>query len=424
MVSRSVWNVDNLPQKHCLLLFSHYRDLSQRGGQRSNHIVEALLKHGYKVSVIVPGIDPLTGEKSRQLGFLPWKRESRKGLTIYRVNSCRNIRRIKMMRIFYFLTSSFMQLIIGMFISRRYGVVMCNSYPPSLMAISWLLAKLNKKPLIIDVRDLGLDSAFSSGYVKQNSGWKKLLKLEELLFQKANSLAVISPGIMKILAFKKVSLSKMHYIPIGYDHESSAKIDNLTKDLRNKYGVNDAFLVLYAGSMGHLLDLNTMLKAAEKTRDRGDILYIFAGDGERVIEGKKFLEKQGLDNAQFIGPVPKAEITRLCKAADVCLYTLGNNPIYSFFLGNKVFDYLGSGTPMIFCGPTGDISDLIKKSGGGSALPPEDYESLAEKIIYLKDNPEEKQKMGEKAKNYIYSRYLVQHSMDHFCNIVNEVISK
>jgi len=182
------------------------------------------------------------------------------------------------------------------------------------------------------------------------------------------------------------------------------------------------FTVLYAGSLGYIVDLMTVINAAKLLKESDDIVFIIAGDGEQLKYYQNLAKSEKLYHIKFLGQVTKAQAIQLCKICDVCVYALGDKPIYSLFLGNKVFDYLGSGKPLIFCGRKGDISDLINETNGGFSLDAYDYKGLLEKILYLKNNDHDRYKIGENAKRVIYDKYLTKHSMDKIYRVLRKVL--
>jgi colanic acid biosynthesis glycosyl transferase WcaI len=401
-----------------LLLFHHYRTLAERGGQRSRQIGEYLSENGHEVTVVVPGVDPLTGKRHSKLGIKPYFMEISQGVSIYRVNATSFLRGRKIGRPLYLITSCFMQFFLSVWM--KYDIVICTSFPPSLPVSACCLCFLKAKPLIIDVRDLALDVSLDTKFLKNNFLLKLFCRIEYFVYRQATRVFTISRGIKQLIIDKGIDDKKIQFLPIGCDLEASNKGSNASRNIRRDLGIGDKFVALYAGSMGFLLDLMTMLKAANLTKDNSNIVYIFAGGGARAYEGEKYAVRYNL-NVRFLGEVSKREAIGLCHTADVCLYSLWGQKTFSFFLGNKVFDYLGAGKPLIFCGPEGDITKLLKESGGGFGLPAQDAEGMAEKIRFLYENPEQKKIIGESAKHCIESKYLSNHSMEKLLKYINSI---
>ncbi len=391
-----------------------------RGGLRSFEIGTYLAAKGHHVTAIVPGIDPLTEARHPGLKLKPWIKERIDGVTLLWVNSSSNERAIKLSRILYFLTSSCMQFLASFFV-RKPDVLISTSLPPSLLMLAYLLARIRRIPLIVDVRDLPFDYSVATQYMRGGKLIGFLMKIEAAIYNRADFIFTVSKGILQMILGKGVSPEKTSFLPIGYDKLYYEKNIDFGRNIRKELGLNGKFLVLYAGSMGYVVDIMTVLKAAELTSKNENIFYVFAGAGQRLKEYEAFAFKKKLP-AIFIGEVPKSDIILLCSTVDVCVYALDDKPIYGTFLGNKVFDYLGTGNPLLFCGPEGDITELLHESLGGICLKPGDFEGLAENILALYENPNKLKLLGKNAQKTVARKYLTQNLMDQLNDIIEKTV--
>jgi hypothetical protein len=84
--------------KHILLLFHHYRSPKDVGGLRSWQIGTHLARMGYQVTAVIPGVDPLTGERYLHFKKKLMMEEYQEGVRIIRTNSTANERNSKVRR--------------------------------------------------------------------------------------------------------------------------------------------------------------------------------------------------------------------------------------------------------------------------------------------------------------------------------------
>jgi glycosyltransferase involved in cell wall biosynthesis len=403
--------------KHILLLFHHYRSPKDVGGLRSWQIGTHLAKNGYKVTAVIPGVDPLTGKKAKDLRKRFFIEDFQEGVKIIRTNSTANKRDSKIKRALYFLSSSVTQFI-STFSIKSVDIVVSTSIPLSSLIFSHIVARVRKIPHIIDVRDLSIDTAIELEYLSFNFFTQCMLKIERWLYKQADSLICISWGLAKVLKRKGIRTDKIVVIPIGYDRNMYESMASWNRDIKSEWGLSQKFVVLYAGSMGHVVDIPTLLDAAKKTSSITDIAYLFIGHGQNLSKYKEIAKSYRL-NCFFGGPVPKLDIPVYCAQADVCVYPLkGGNLIGSFF-GNKVFDYMGSGTPIIYSGPDGDIKELIERSQGGICVPTCDGEALAVAIVGLYRNQDQALLLGENARSYIEKNYTAARMIRDFHSTVS-----
>lgn len=401
-----------------ILLFNHYRLLGQRGGLRSSQIGSYLASKDHHVKVVIPDVDSLSANKNPKIQGKIYRTEIIDGVKVIKVNSAKNDRKNKIKRLIYYASSSLVQFLVALK-EPRADVIYCNSLPLSQLFGAWIVSTVRRSVFFVDVRDLPFDTAIDIGYFEQNCWIKLLESIETWLINRAQRVFCVSKGFIEILSTKGISKEKLLFSPIGYDKHLYERNIDYEKNMKQLLGIEEKFLVLYTGTMGYVVDLMTVLRAAEQVKNLDDIVFVFAGDGQRKEEYEAFSKEKSL-NILFLGEISKLKVIELSIAADICAYGLQNGKVIGSLLGNKVFDHLGTKTPMLYCGPDGDIARIIKKSGGGVCLPSGDWKSMAKWIRYLASNKEEVKKMAESGKDYIEKHYITQHIMEQIENVIQD----
>src|SRR5262249_19159679 len=128
------------------------------------------------------------------------------------------------------------------------------------------------------------------------------------------------------------------------------------RSVREEYGLNDNYVVLYAGALGMANDLGTLLDAANQLRDQSDIHFLLAGDGKERVKLEARAAQLALKNVTFTGALPKSRMPEVLAAADVCVALLQNIPMFTTTYPNKVFDYMAAGRPTML-----GIDGVIRK---------------------------------------------------------------
>jgi glycosyltransferase involved in cell wall biosynthesis len=165
-------------------------------------------------------------------------------------------------------------------------------------------------------------------------------------------------------------------------------------------GLQDKFLVLYAGAMGQAHDLYTVLRAARHLADQPEIQFVFYGAGKERLHLEAEAHRLGLTNVLFAGTCPKKDMPLVIAAADVCLAILQNLPMFRTTYPNKVFDYMASARPTVLV-IDGVVREVIEASGGGVFVEPGNDELLARTIRELSQDPGRVKQMGENARAYL-----------------------
>jgi glycosyltransferase involved in cell wall biosynthesis len=223
--------------------------------------------------------------------------------------------------------------------------------------------------------------------------------LEKFLYARATHILVNSPAYKEYILGKGVSEKKITFIPYGTDiNMFNPGVDGAA--VREKLGLKDKFLVLYAGAMGQAHDLYTVLRAARRLSDESQIHFVFFGDGKERPNLQLEAKRLNLSNVLFAGVCPKKEMPSVVASADVCLAILQNVRMFRTTYPNKVFDYMAAGraTVLVIDGVTRDV---IESSGGGLFVQPGNDELLAKTILELSKDPKRVKQMGENARAYL-----------------------
>jgi glycosyltransferase involved in cell wall biosynthesis len=115
------------------------------------------------------------------------------------------------------------------------------------------------------------------------------------------------------------------------------------------------------------------------------------GDGDKRPFYEELVLKEGIKNVVFYPFVDRISALKIIAGAQVGLHAFGANRHWDYVLGNKVFDYLVMGTPVLFAGG-GTTAELVEKSGGGEVCQPGDPKEVAEALRILLAEAEEYKK--------------------------------
>ena len=110
----------------------------------------------------------------------------------------------------------------------------------------------------------------------------------------------------------------------------------------------------------------------------------FYGDWNDEYQGA--VEAAGLDDVvthhEF---VPPDEIVPVLKGSDLLLYVGGDDPANRLNVPSKIWDYVGSRTPILaVVDPSFRVAELIEEYGLGLVVDPEDAEGIAAAIAAVR----------------------------------------
>jgi glycosyltransferase involved in cell wall biosynthesis len=272
--------------------------------------------------------------------------------------------------------------------------------PPIFQAVSaWFVAWIRRKPFLLEVRDLWPEFGVSMGVLKNPIIIAVARWLEKFLYARATHILVNSPAYREYIITKGVPENKVTYIAYGTDVDMfNPQIDG--SSIRAELGLQNKFVVLYAGALGQANDIDTILRAAERLNNEDKICFVLFGDGKERTRLQSEAEQMKLSDVVFAGVRPKKEMPCVVASADVCLAILQDIPMFRTTYPNKVFDYMAAGRATVLV-IDGVSRTLIESSNGGVFVPPGNDEQLANTILELSKDSKRVQQMGQNARLYL-----------------------
>ncbi|MBQ9814943.1 MAG: glycosyltransferase family 4 protein [Lachnospiraceae bacterium] len=165
------------------------------------------------------------------------------------------------------------------------------------------------------------------------------------------------------------------------------------------------FWAVYAGSIGHTYDIETLVRAAGIIKERGinDIKIKILGQGVLMNELKVLAEELGCTNLEFLGYQPYDMMAAYLVKGDVSINMFAKGAPQSIV--NKVGDYFSSGRPVINTLESPEFMQLLESTESGTNVEPGKPGLLADAIIHLYNNKELCEKMGRNARALAEERF-------------------
>ncbi len=257
----------------------------------------------------------------------------------------------------------------------------------------WLLARLKRARLVVEVRDLWPAIFVELGVLTNRRVIALLERLELAAYAAADQVVVVSEGFRENLISRGVPPAKVHTIRNGVDVTRFDPDAPAADCLRASLGAGPGdCLVLYAGTHGISQGLPAVADAAALL-DGLPVRFAFVGDGADKRRLRERVARRGLGNVVIRPGVPNGQMPALLAAADICLVPLRDVPLFSTFIPSKLFEYLAAGKPVI--GSLRGEAAQILAEAGALVVPPEDSAALAAAIAELACSGQRRTALGQ-----------------------------
>lgn len=274
------------------------------------------------------------------------------------------------------------------YLKKRFHVIHgCN--PPDLIFIVALFFKILGVKYVFDHHDINPE-LYLAKFNKKGFFYKFLLLAERLTFATANY-SIATNESYKEIAIKRGKMPENRVEVV----RSGPNLDRLIINEGNiKYKNGRDFLIGYVGVIGEQEGLDLLLQSAKEIiSKRNNVQFAIIGGGTKLQAIKEMTENMELhDYINYYGRVDDETMVSILNTADVCVNPDKPTEMNNLSTMNKIMEYMALKKPIVQYDLKEGRVSAQKASLYAKNTYPEDF---ANKIMWLLDNPEARNEMGE-----------------------------
>lgn len=285
-----------------------------------------------------------------------------------------------------------------------YDAVFVNQLSPIMMAKAGILyKKKHNKKMTLYCLDLWPESLTAGGIKPGSLVYKFLTKISSKIYHQADHIFVTSKAFSKYFV-EKFGIERTEYLPQYaesiFSPEVCAKHPNGTVDL------------MFAGNIGIAQRVDTIIKAANLTKDIPELRWHIVGDGSELNGLKKLADELKIHNVLFHGRRPLEEMPKYYAMADAMLVTMQKGSAISLTLPGKIQTYMAAGKAIVGA-IGGEASAVINEAECGVCCEAENADALANvvrEMIHINS--------FDRFSHNAYIYYLKHFSKDRFVDVL------
>jgi glycosyltransferase involved in cell wall biosynthesis len=385
---------------HILIVTQYYPPEIGAAQNRLSGLAIFLQKAGHTVTVLTAMPNYPTGEIYHEYRNQLVVRETRNGVAVVRTWLYVKQNLTFASRLIHYLSFSAMALFVSTYTISRQDIVLTESPPIFLGLAGWIISKFKRAKYALNVSDLWTDSAVDLGVLKNRSVISMALRFEKFLYKQACLITGQTQGIVETIR-TRTSNAPVALITNGVDEEFFTRADHL-----NSHEQQDAgrFIVGFAGLHGLMQDLDTVLEAARLLREKGDIAFVFYGDGPKKEALIQQVGEGHIENVTFFPPQPADQMPKIFTSFDAMLVPLKDLPILRGAIPCKMLEAMAAGVPILLLAE-GEAKRLIEQAECGIAIPPENAKLLAAAVTNLYHDSSLRTRLGKNGRQYALEHY-------------------
>lgn len=383
-------------------------------------IAHSLAVQGHQVTVLTEVPNHPSGIIQPNYRGKLWMRQQREGVEVLhlwvKTSPTKNFRT----RLTFYLSYMVMAIAAGLLLQHRFDVIFANSPPLFVAGAGWFISLIRRVPFVMEVQDLWPESAVVLGELKNPRFIRWAEWLEAQCYRRAKRIVAVTQGIADRLIGRGLPMEKIAFIPNGTNIDLFRPDAEGGAQLRAELGLQQKFVVLYAGIHGLAQGLETVIEAARLLTNCSEIHFVMVGDGPKKEELLALNKVYGLSNLLMLSSQPLERMPAYLAMADVALVPLRRVDLFQGALPTKIFDAWACQKPTLI-GVDGEARHILNKVGAGLFVEPENPQALAEALLNLHQQPDLLKQMGQAGRQAAVEQYSLQAAARQMEMILQEV---
>jgi colanic acid biosynthesis glycosyl transferase WcaI len=390
-----------------------YPDISATA-QMATELAVDLVAMGHQVRVVAAQGSYLGGPK------LP-AQEQYQGVEIFRVPTTSLGKGRTSYRVFDYVTFLGASTVRASF-TRDSEVVIAMCTPPMLVTAAAAAARLRRAKLVYWVQDVYPDLAAAFGILSEKGlGFRVLRRALRTALQHCDLVITLGHAMAKRIIGAGALSERVHVAPNWADGKLLSPVKAGENRLRTELVGSARVAVMYSGNMGRAHDIETLLDAARILEDRSDIVFVFVGSGEkrRLVESAS----RQLPNVRLAPYQDRQHLAASLSAGDIHLVSLAPEAL-GLIEPSKVYGVMAVQRPVVFVGPgESEVAISIANGGSGFVVPNARPQVLADRIVYLADNPADRETMGARARRAFENHHERKIATRRFADVLGSLVA-
>jgi glycosyltransferase involved in cell wall biosynthesis len=293
--------------------------------------------------------------------------------------------------------------------SVRFDLVLYPTPPITFVGLVEELKREQGCATYLILRDIFPQNAVDVGVMRKGIAYHYFRRVERRLYAVSDRIGCMSPANVDWVACDGVPRSRLELLP---NWRRLREPPPGGRDLRDEWGLEGKFLAVFGGVIGVAQELEFLADLAADCRDRRDIAFVVAGEGNRKAALQEKVARLGLDNLHVQDRVSTDDFARLIRQADAGLvnldrrFTIPNYP-------SKVLDYMEARIPVLASlDRSTDFGAMLDASGAGLWSLTGDLPAYRRNLDRLAGDPELRRQMGARGRAHLEGHFTVERAVD------------
>jgi len=279
-------------------------------------------------------------------------------------------------------------------------IVLCMTDPPIVADVALIVARRYRAPLVVISQDVFPEIAVQLNRLENPIAMRVLRSLVSLYLRRADRIVAIGDTMRIRLQEKGAPPERVRVIPNWID-TSRLEPQDRGNWWAEKRGVQDRFVVMHSGNIGHAQDLDSLVRAGTFLRDLDDLAILIISTGARHAELVALAQLLEVDQVTFLYYQAREVLPQSLSAADVHVVGLASG-LAGYVVPSRLYGILAVARPVIVAADAeSETAQVVQRIGCGIVVPPGRPELLARAIRDAHDGRYDLVEMGQRGRDWV-----------------------
>jgi glycosyltransferase involved in cell wall biosynthesis len=306
--------------------------------------------------------------------------------------------------------------------AQRADVVLCMTDPPMIGAVALAVARRHRAPLVVIAQDVFPEIAIELKRLTNPLLVGLLRILVGVYLRRADRVVAIGETMRRRLIQKGAPPNRVEVIPNWIDTTRLQPLDG-PNEWAVEHGLDDCFVVMHSGNVGHAQDLDSLVRAVTFLRDLDRLRVVIIGSGARHDELVALAKRLEVDQVQFLDYQPRDRLRESLSAASVHVVGLARG-LAGFIVPSRLAGVLAVGRPVIAAADDeSETAHVVRTAECGVVVPAGRPDRLAAAIRRAYDGELDLDAMGRKGRAYVTAEVDRTVAIGRYRELLRQVVS-
>lgn len=349
-------------------------------------------------------------------------REERGGVRIHRVGATHFGKDRLALRALNILTLTLSVAWFALVHFRRGDRLLVVTNPPTLPPLLGLIARWKGMDAHLLVHDVYPEVLAATGFLRGDGlAYRLLAHVFAATFRLYGSIVVLGRDMAEVVRAKLGGEgARIAIIPNWGDLDEIVPLPRGANPFVAANAIDAPCVIQFSGNIGRTHDVETILAAARRLRDRRDIAFVFVGYGGKTGAVAEAVASGDLPNVRLLPRQPRDMLGPMLASATATIISFVGD-MKGLSVPSRMYNVLSAGTPIVaIADPGSELALVVDEEQAGWVLAPGDVDGLVAVVERLA-SPQgmaEAARRGANGRAAVAARYTLGSVIDRFRMLV------